>query len=116
MSTRPTNDQIIAEITELKRLAPLIPAQTAFGDSNEEAIRAEIAALERLWDEDDAHDAYPTDADAVKDQLDPDMDDDEADRIAAENQHALDAAVNAIYWRMGDSTDVPSAGWRGLVS
>ncbi len=114
-TTRPTTDQVIAEIAELKRIAPLIPPTTMFGDSNEDAIRAEIVALETLWDEDRAYDEYPTTSEGVKDQLDSDMDDEEAASIALANEHDLNAALSAIQWRLGTGTDKPSDGWIHLV-
>ncbi len=110
----PTPAQIAAEITELKRLKDLIPPTTLFGESNLDAITAEITALERGWDEDDAEDEYPTSPEGVIDQIGEDAAGDE-ERIADENRRLVDCVCCVIQWREGESDEKPSDGWLPLV-
>jgi hypothetical protein len=100
----PTQTQINSEITELKRLRPLIPPQTAFGDSNWDKIDAEIETLECNLSDMDINNR--TDAD-------------EGDDPDAEFEWSYDvgsAARAALEWKSGEEgVEKPSDGWQCLV-
>jgi hypothetical protein len=91
-----TNKQIADEIAELKRLRPLIPKLTMFGERNLDAIDAQIEALADEFDESDCYNLYD---------------------LNEWTQRELENALDAIQWRDGESDDQPSGkdGWGGLT-
>ena len=93
-----TKQEVKEELAKLQALLPEVRTyvpRTGFGDSNVDYIKAEIKALERGWDEDDAYDYFDDDDDRRK----------------------LDGALSAIQWRDGTAEDneVPSDGWKSLI-
>lgn len=94
--TAPTYEEVLAEVAKLRELLWRVPRQTIFGDSNVAAIDAEIKALVDLQDEEDVYD-------------DPDL----YDNVLS---HAGHHALAAVDWRLGRSTEVPSAGWAELIT
>lgn len=87
---------IEAEIQKLEELKTTVRPKTAFGESNVEAIEAQIDTLRNALEEDD-----------VYDRLDAgDFD-----------ERQKDSALEAIEWRDTESNDEPpSKGWEPLVT
>lgn len=91
--TPKTQNEIAAEVAALKALVGRIIPRTAFGDDNNAALALVIEVLEK-----------GTPAKLIERQY---GDDDE---------RLYDAAMQAIYWRNGDSIDgAPSEDWASLV-
>lgn len=96
-----TEQQINDEIAALKLIKPQVREYTAFGDSNHEAIDAQIEVLEKRMSGDDVHDSY---------QPDETNEDDER------SESVFFAALEAHDWMRGTSDDEPpSDGWRSAV-
>lgn len=102
MATRPNDQQIAAEIAELKRIQPLVPPRTRFGDSNTDAIDAQIEVLEQRLDEQ-----------AVDDRRNFE-DEDEADD-AKWSIYAGESAMDAARWLNGNRLDAPHTDWLILL-
>lgn len=103
MKTPKTKEQIDAEIVALKELRDKIPKTSFFGDDNVAAIDAQIKVLERKM----------TDNEVYKEFGDDGFDDDHSDDFS---QHALDAALTAADWLVGEE-DIGSLAedWASLV-
>lgn len=96
-----TQEEIAAEIVRLKEIAasPKFRRTTAFGDSNVDAIKAQIFVLEFGLSELAAYDKY-------EDDDDPDS-----------SQHVVDHAIEAVAWRNGDALfegESLADSWEGL--
>ena len=92
--SKPTQKEIQAEIETLRKMKPTVRDITYFGDSNHDAIDAQIEVLSGEVDEDE-------------------IDDKVEDGEWAEHVYA--SARNAVDWMNGDSDDVPSEEWKELV-
>jgi len=89
---KPNQEQVKAEIEKLKEMKPKIRRYTAFGEDNRAAIEAQIRVLERGWDFKEIYDRYD------------------------DNEHELDAAMDARDWLIGESDEKSlSENWQGLV-
>lgn len=88
---RKTTDQIAAEIAALKAVKPTVRKFNSFGDSNHEAIDAQIAVLTDGMNVDQIYDAW-------------------GDESAEEfSQDLLDSALSARDWVIsGDALSAPS--------
>lgn len=92
-----TDDAINKEILNLKKMKPTVRRFTDFGDDNWLVIDAQIAALERGYDHDEAYDAFPTESDD-------------------EDPIELNGALEAIDWMNEEKdSETPSDGWSSLV-
>lgn len=96
-----TNEQINTEITTLREMKPNVREYTAFGDSNHDAIEAQVDVLREHMSTDDVYDRFGEDAFEDEDEF---------------CQSDLDAALSAQQWLCGESEEAPSAGWSSLVS
>jgi hypothetical protein len=93
--TKPTLKKIQAEIAALEELQPKIRPTTAFGDSNTDAVAAQIEVLEKRMDDDDVADK-----------------EDSGDW----NQFVASSARDAVLWLEGQSEEETlSSGWESLV-
>lgn len=111
-----TPEEIAAEIAELKRLRPLIPTHTMFGDDNIARIDAEIRALEEDMDEGGVMDTwFPYDVGSFPDDEDPDQRADEANVEEGRSYETEAGARAVIDWRNGHSIDKSSSGWVLLI-
>lgn len=88
-----TKEEIDAEVAKLREMKPKVRSRTAFGDSNWEAIDAQIEVLEGRRDETWIWDEFP---DGIED-------------------NRFDAAQDALRWREGQSDEPPSKGWDPLT-
>lgn len=95
----PTGEQIKAEIAELKRIKPLIPERSFFGDNNQEAIDAQIIVLEEDLSEEDVFERGER----------------AEDEEGYFDENMINHARDAVDWLNGDSEESPSAGWAVLV-
>ena len=103
MSTKPTPDQVAAEIELLKRLQTRVRPVTMFGDDNRAAIEAQIAVLTERMSLDDVYDRFGEDAFLDEDEFD---------------QYALDSALVACDWLRGlraADEESPAKTWGGLT-
>ena len=96
-----TDDLILAEILALQTMKPSVREFTMFGDSNHEAIEAQIDTLHGSMSMDDVYDRFGEEA--FEDEVEF-------------NQSNLDAALSAQQWLSEESEESPSAGWSTLVS
>jgi hypothetical protein len=96
----PTGTRIRDEIAKLRQLKKQVPSHTAFGDSNTEAIDAQIEVLEEDLDEDEIYARSQNDDDDVEGAW--------SDRIR-------DMAIEVRNWLDGQSDEPPSKGWEQLV-
>lgn len=99
--SNPTNQLIDEQITELKRLAPIIPPRTAWGDSNLEAIEAQIEVLEKRL----------TPA-AVDDRRNFEGEEESDSKWTV---YAGDCAADVARWLRGEEGELPSDSWSHLV-
>jgi len=94
--TKPTGDQINAEIATLREVKPHIPKRNRLGEENRNGIEAQIHVLEAALTVSQVHDCYGeanTDADDFC-------------------EHALMVALAAANWRAGDTGESPATGWQ----
>lgn len=97
----PNDKQITDQIAELKRLLPRIPPRTGFGDSNTDAIEAQIEVLEkRLTPQ------------AVDDRRNFEDQDEDDSKWAV---YVGDCAADAARWLTGETPEAPSVDWRSLA-
>jgi hypothetical protein len=91
-------DKIIkAEITKLKKMKPNVRHYDAFGGNNWDVIDAQLTALERRYDRDEAYDNFPTEYDD-------------------QEPRELNGALEAIDWMTDEAgSETPSDGWSTLV-
>jgi hypothetical protein len=87
--------QINAEIAALKEVKPRVRQFSAFGDDHHRAIDAQITVLEDGMDEVGV-------CDGAED--------------AEESDNVLEAGLDAVRWRDGESEQAPSAEWEELAS
>jgi len=88
--TKPTREEVQAEISKLKELAPVIRQVTMFGDDNRAAIEAGIVVLVRNLTEDQIWDRFTV-------------------------SHTRDSALCAWDWVNGGEMDgSPSTNWEPL--
>lgn len=97
----PTKKQIEAEIEKLYAQLPNIPS-SAFGDDNKGAARAQIDVLENRMDETAIYTKYD-------EPEEPDL------GLSQQEQHQLDAALEAAKWLRGESRLSPSQEWAPIV-
>jgi len=101
MTTKPTPEQVAAEIARLKAVHPRVPTHSFFGDDNRAAIEAQIRVLEERMSLDEVHDTFG--------------------EMSAEgdfSQNTLDCALTAHDWLQGISADdeaAPASGWEGIA-
>lgn len=88
-----TRSEIESEIAALEAVKLRIPHTTAFGDSNHDAIDAQVEVLQEEMTEDDIYEKWPDDTD----------------------MHTRTAAQEAQQWMDGESEDVPSADWATIA-
>lgn len=93
---KPTPEQVAQEIAALQEIKPKIRRHSFFGDDNHEAVDAQIAVLENLYDEDEVYERYE----------DPDNPDD---------RNVLDSALEAVYWLEGQTEQSLVEGWQSLT-
>lgn len=96
---KPNNKQVEDEVKKLKELKPKIIPRTFFGDSNTDAIQAQIDVLEMKWDEDDIYNHFSE---------------------GESDMHERNAALSALEWMNTGKTEdgealSPSDGWKELV-
>jgi hypothetical protein len=105
--TRKTEAEIDAEIAALEAIRPTVRHFTFFNDDNHAAIDAQLSVLRQRMTADELHDAFGDPTDLMGD--DDSLDDDEAPF----DQHALDNALEAFDWMIGDGEGVaPSESWK----
>jgi len=92
--SRPTREEIDAEIEALEALKPRIPARTFFGDDNHAAIDAQIAVLRGEVDEDETFDN---------------------EESGEWSEHTGTSARDACSWMDGDSETSPSEDWATIA-
>ena len=96
-----TPKAIAAEVKALKKLKPLIPAQSQFRDDNHGGVDAQMEVLQSDMTEDDI---YTRADDGV---------------TAADNlwsDYVRDLAMDALKWKTGDSFEAPSVSWEPLTA
>lgn len=96
---KPNKKQVEEEVKKLKELKPLVIPRSFFGDSNIDAIQAQIDTLEMEWDEDKIYNRF---GDGERDM------------------HVRNAALSALEWKNTGKTEdgdelSPSDGWKDLV-
>ena len=100
-TTKPTSEQIAAEIALLKAVHPRVPTHSFFGDDNRAAIDAQIRVLQERMSLDEVHDTFG--------ELTADGD---------FSQNTLDCALTAHDWMQGllaDDESPPAFGWEGIA-
>jgi hypothetical protein len=96
----PTPKEIAAEIKALKKLKPLIPAQSVFQDDNHAAVDAQIEVLQSNMSEDDIYTRADDGVTAAKDLW---------------SEYVRDNAICAWSWKTGTSFESASVGWEPLI-
>lgn len=95
---KPTQEQIDAEIVKLRTMKPTIRERSIFGESNHDAIDAQIRVLEEDMTDDEVYEEWENPDDYE------------------ENRHVIDAALGASQWLAGDGeNDTLSEEWEILV-
>lgn len=106
MTTKPTREQIAAEIAALQGMLPKVRPFSFFGEDNRAAIGAQLEVLMRGLSFNQVYDRWGEDTDA--EELDEE----------AFDQRLLDCALHAAQWlageRCADEADTPSKSWEGL--
>ncbi len=100
-TTKPTSEQIAAEIALLQAVHPKVPTHSFFGDDNRAAIDAQIRVLQERMSLDEVHDTFG--------ELTADGD---------FSQNTLDCALTAHDWMRGllaADEATPAAGWEGIA-
>ena len=100
-TTKPTSEQIAAEIALLQAVHPKVPTHSFFGDDNRAAIDAQIRVLQERMSLDEVHDTFG--------ELTADGD---------FSQNTLDCALTAHDWLNGDlaaDEASPAFGWDGIA-
>ena len=100
-TTKPTTEQIAAEIALLQAVHPKVPTHSFFGDDNRAAIDAQIRVLQERMSLDEVHDTFG--------ELTADGD---------FSQNTLDCALTAHDWLNGDlaaDEASPAFGWEGIA-
>lgn len=92
--------QIDTEIERLKKMAPRLPP-SAFGDDNAAACRAQIRVLEEKLTETQVYDAFDNPSDG--------------EELNQQEQHQLDAALEAGSWAAGEERISPADGWAPII-
>jgi hypothetical protein len=105
----PTEDQIKAEIEELKRIKPKVPHHTTFGEDNWKAIDAQIETLENKYDQRKISKFLGA-----------------LDEEGTEDIFEYESALEALEWTQGTANqwaeedehlyDPPSVQWKYLIS
>ena|SRR5436190_13893208 len=96
---KPTKKQIAEEIKTLGEIKPKVPARTFFGDSNWEAIDAQIVTMELNYSTDTIYNRH----------------NDEEPEEGEWTAHERDSALDARRWLDGETADKPSKDWRVLI-
>lgn len=92
-----THAAIDEEILKLKKMKPTVRHFDAFGSDHWLVIDAQVVALERRYDHDEAYVEFPTESED-------------------EDPIELNGALDAIDWmRDEDGSEVPSSEWLSLV-
>ena len=100
-TTKPTSEQIAAEIALLQAVHPKVPTHSFFGDDNRAAIDAQIRVLQERMSLDEVHDTFG--------------------KLTADgnfSQNTLDCALTAHDWLNGDlaaDEASPAFGWEGIA-
>ena len=100
-TTKPTSEQIAAEIALLQAVHPKVPTHSFFGDDNRAAIVAQIRVLQERMSLDEVHDTFG--------ELTADGD---------FSQNTLDCALTAHDWLhvlLAADEAAPAAGWEGIA-
>lgn len=101
----PTQAQIDAEIKWLNDNKDRVRPMTGFGESNHEAIDAQIATLTNHWD-----------GNEVWERWSPENVDSETGEPAEDaNERLYDMALEVVNWMEGTIKRKPSEGWKSLV-
>ena len=101
MRTPPTQKAVKAEIAALTAQRPHVP-NSAFGDDNQAAIKAQIDVLKEALSEQQIYERY-------------DVPEQGEDDLSEGAQHTLDAALDALWWIVGSEPQAPSTGWKPIV-
>jgi|GEM_PF-1656998 len=99
--TKPTPEQVTAEIAKLREMKPHIPERSVFNDNNHEAIDADIEVLEKNLREGDI---------MYRNEM---LENDDGEYLS---DHAMDSALGALRWLEGDEEMSPSTNWEGLAA
>lgn len=93
----PSAKRIAKEVLALERILPKVKQYSIFGDDHHAAIRAQIAVLQNVWnDEDYICGEY-------------------GEHVETSNgQHRLDSALDAMNWR-GEFEGSLAASWKELT-
>ncbi len=100
-TTKPTSEQIAAEIALLQAVHPKVPTHSFFGDDNRAAIDAQIRVLQERMSLDEVHHTFG--------ELTADGD---------FSQNTLDGALTAHDWLNGGlaaDEASPAFGWEGIA-
>jgi len=97
---KPTAEQIKSEISRLREIMDKVPPTTRFGESNTDAIDAEIEVLENDLSEDDIYSSSC------------ETEDEEDEKWSF---RIRDLALAARRWMDGEDPESPSKGWEPLV-
>lgn len=98
---KPTEKQIADEIAKLKTQIPSIPP-SAFGDDNQGAARAQLDVLEARLGETAIYTKYD----------EPEFPE---EGLNQQEEHCLNAALDAGKWLRGESKESPSQGWAPII-
>ncbi len=89
-----TSKEIAAEVERLTEMKPNVLRRSMFGDDHHKAIDAQVRVLERGMTQDSAANYFdPSDG----------------------GENIYSAAMDACFWRDGESDDLPSEAWKDLV-
>lgn len=99
--SKPTPEQIAAEIARLKAVHARVPTHSLFGDDNRAAIDAQIRVLQEGMSIDDVHNSFG-----------------ELTEDGEYSHNRLDCALTAHDWLHGSlaaDEASPAAGWEGIA-
>ena len=106
--TKPTAEQIEAEIKKLTEMKPNVIRTSYFGENHHAAIDAQIKVLEAELDEDDIYERFPTEEDLEGRES-------EASEEDVVKANVRDGALEAAQWLAGEEDETPSDGWKELI-
>lgn len=99
MITRPTPEQITAEVERLRSVKPRVARHSFFGDDNHDAIDAQIRVLEEAMSHDDVHNRF-------------------GENSLEFTENVLESALMAHDWMTGElasDESSPAAGWEVIA-
>ena len=88
---KPSEKAIEKEIATLRGYIPRVRPTTAFGDSNTDAIGAQVKVLADLMDNDEIYDTW------------------------GDDERVCGVAIEALEWLKGNSEEPPSKEWKPLL-